>query len=161
MPERPSCRRAMPVRDVSAATMLLAACLSTSPAFAEELAGPYPADVVRVIDGDTFEARVRIWLGQDLTVLVRIRDIDAPELHGGCPGEPKAAAAARDHLAALLGSGPVSLVNIRHDKFARRIDAAVRLSSGTDVGAAMLGAGHARASHRGRLSWCPEGEKRQ
>ena len=149
------------VRRRHALAVLIAACLFTPPAVAEELAGPYPADVLRVIDGDTFEARIRIWLGQDLTVSVRIRDIDAPELRGKCPGEPEAAAAARDHLAGLVGSGPVSLINIRHDKFARRVDATVHLPSGEDVAAVMLGAGHARPSQRGRVSWCPsEGDAR-
>lgn len=32
------------------------------------LPGPYAADVVRVLDGDSFEARIRIWLDQDVTV---------------------------------------------------------------------------------------------
>jgi endonuclease YncB( thermonuclease family) len=35
-------------------------------------------DVLRVIDGDTFEARIRIWPGHDVTTKVRLRDIDAP-----------------------------------------------------------------------------------
>lgn len=42
MPERAPHRCAVPVMDVTAATMLLAACLLAPSAFAEELAGPYP-----------------------------------------------------------------------------------------------------------------------
>jgi endonuclease YncB( thermonuclease family) len=49
------------------------------PAYA--LRSGHPAEVVRVIDGDTFEARVRIWPGMDVTTRVRLRGIDAPELH--------------------------------------------------------------------------------
>ena len=39
----------------------------------------HPVDVVRTIDGDTFEARVHLWPGLDMTTRVRLRGIDAPE----------------------------------------------------------------------------------
>ena len=57
------------------------------PGAAERLAGPYPAEVERIVDGDTLAVRVAIWLEQDLNVLVRIRGIDAPELRGRCDDE--------------------------------------------------------------------------
>jgi hypothetical protein len=38
----------------------------------------YRADVLRVIDGDTFEARIRIWSGFEITTRVRLRAIGAP-----------------------------------------------------------------------------------
>lgn len=110
----------------------------------ETLAGPYSAVIVRVIDGDTVEARVRLWLGLDQTVRVRIRDMDAPEMHGHCPGEREAAMAARDYLARLLGDGPVALSRISPDKYGGRVDAAIHLPTGQDVAAAMRAAGHAR-----------------
>ena len=65
------------------------------------LPGPYPAEIVSVLDGDTFEARVRIWFGQEITTLVRIRGIDAPELKGRCGDELRGAQASRDALAKL------------------------------------------------------------
>jgi micrococcal nuclease len=111
---------------------------------AEILPGPYPAELVRVIDGDTVEARVHIWLGLDQTVRLRIRDIDAPEMHGHCPGEREAAAAARDFLIELLGTEPLALTRIAFDKYGGRVDATIHLPSGKDVGAAMLAARHAR-----------------
>lgn len=83
---------------------------------AETLPGPYSAEILRVIDGDTVEARVRIWLGQDVTVHIRLRGIDAPEMHGHCPGEREAAAAARDALARMLAVGPVSATSLRSPK---------------------------------------------
>ena len=62
--------------------------LAASPAVAgERLAGPYKAQVVEVIDGDTFRARVHIWLGQDSEMLIRLDGIDTPELHGRCAQE--------------------------------------------------------------------------
>jgi hypothetical protein len=48
----------------------------------------YRADVLRVIDGDTFEARVRIWSGFEITTRVRLRAIDAPELHARFSNRP-------------------------------------------------------------------------
>lgn len=39
----------------------------------------HPVDVVRTIDGDTFEALVHLWPGLDMTTRVRLRGIDAAE----------------------------------------------------------------------------------
>ena len=54
-----------------------------------------PADVLRVIDGDTFEARVHVWPGLDITTKIRLRGVDAPELKARCPAERSMAEAAR------------------------------------------------------------------
>src|SRR5689334_16315128 len=40
----------------------------------------YTVDVIRTVDGDTFEARVHLQGGLDPTTRVRLRGIDAPEL---------------------------------------------------------------------------------
>ena len=45
----------------------------------------YPAEVVRIIDGDTFEARVRVWPGLDVDTHVRLRGIDAARYRGAAP----------------------------------------------------------------------------
>ena len=45
----------------------------------------HPVDVIRTIDGDTFEARVHLPPDLDLTTRVRLRGIDAPELKAACP----------------------------------------------------------------------------
>ena len=39
---------------------------------------PGPAAVVRAIDGDTLDVRARVWVGNDITALVRRRGGDAP-----------------------------------------------------------------------------------
>jgi len=57
-----------------------------------------PAEVLRVIDGDTFEARVRIWHGMDVTTRGRLRGIEAPELHARCAEERGRAVAERKAL---------------------------------------------------------------
>ncbi len=120
-----------------AAALITVWCSATA---AEMLTGPYRAEIVRVIDGDTVEARIHVWLGLDVTTSIRIRDIDAPELRGDCP---EAGAASRDHLIHLLGSIPVSVRDIKHDKYGGRVDAAIALPDGRDVAATQLAAGHA------------------
>ena len=64
----------------------------------------HPAEVLRVIDGDTFVARVHIWPGMDVTTRVRLRGIDAPELHARCEEERSQALAARDGARADSGA---------------------------------------------------------
>lgn len=53
----------------------------------EPLAGPIPAMVVKVVDGDTLNVRARIWINQELDTAVRLLGIDAPELNGACEAE--------------------------------------------------------------------------
>ena len=65
----------------------------------------YSAEVLRVIDGDTFEARVRIWSGFEINTRVRLRAIDAPELHARCAREFLKAEAARAALQRILSAG--------------------------------------------------------
>jgi endonuclease YncB( thermonuclease family) len=76
----------------------------------------YRAEVIRVIDGDTFEARVRIWPGQDVTTKVRLRGIDAPEMQARCRDEETMALAAREALAAILAQGGVGVSKVAPDK---------------------------------------------
>jgi len=113
--------------------------------------------VLRVIDGDTFEARVHVWLGLDVTTKVRLRGIDAPELRARCPDELQKAEAARGALMALLAEGDIQVSNVGRDKYGGRVvaDAATRRTP--NISQAMLAAGHARRYGGGRReSWCAE-----
>ncbi len=111
--------------------------------------------VLRVIDGDTFEARVRIWPGMDVTTRVRLRGIDAPELHARCEAERAQALAARDALTRILAQGDVGVTQVGQDKYGGRVDASVSTARTPDVSEAMLAGGFARAYHGGRRrSWC-------
>jgi endonuclease YncB( thermonuclease family) len=115
----------------------------------------YPAEVVRVIDGDTFEARVQVWPGVAIDTKVRLRDIDAPELHARCDDERVRAEAARAALTALLADGGVAISRVGIDKYGGRVDAAVSTRSTGDVSAALLNGGFARRYDGGRRgSWC-------
>lgn len=141
------------------ALILLALAVGLGPASAraaEVLPGPIPAEVLRVVDGDTLAVRARIWLGQDVAVHVRLAGIDAPEMKGRCAEERALARAARDALARRAAIGAtVRLVEVRTDKYGGRVIARVLDSSGADLGAAQLAAGLARAyAGRARQPWC-------
>jgi len=117
--------------------------------------GIYPAEVLRIADGDTFEARVQVWPGIAITTKVRLRGIDTPELKARCAQERAKAEAARTKLAALLSQGGVELSRVGLDKFGGRIDAAASTRSTPDVSAAILQAGLGRSYAGGRREgWC-------
>jgi endonuclease YncB( thermonuclease family) len=119
------------------------------------LRGSYAAEVFNVVDGDTFDARVRVWPGLDITTRVRLRGIDAPELFSAkCAGERAKADTARAALKTLLAEGDVVLMHVSIEKYGRALaDAATRATP--DVSAAMLANGHARPyAGRRREGWC-------
>ena len=122
---------------------------------ADALPGPVQAELLRVVDGDTLELRVRIWLDQDLVVKARLAGVDAPELtRPGCPAERALAEQARDLVAREAGSGNVLiLTGVEHDKYAGRVVATVRTGAGRDLGEILIAAGLAEIYGEGR-DWC-------
>jgi endonuclease YncB( thermonuclease family) len=117
--------------------------------------GLHPAEVVRVLDGDTFEARVHVWPGIDVTTKVRLRGIDAPELRARCADERSKAEAAREALRAMLAEGEVAVTHVGLDKYGGRVLADAVTRRTPDVGTAMLVNGHARPYAGGRREpWC-------
>jgi endonuclease YncB( thermonuclease family) len=115
----------------------------------------HPVDVIRTIDGDTFEARVHLWPGLDIMTRVRLRGIDAPELKAQCEKEFRMAEAASDALQNLLAEGEVTIYNIGPDKYQGRVDANVATKRTANVSDALLAGGFARAYDGGhRSGWC-------
>jgi len=115
----------------------------------------YPADVLRIINGDTSEARVRVWPGLDVDTKVRLRGIDAAELHARCADELAKAQAARAALEIILAEGGVAVSRVGVDKYGGRVDATVSTRGTADVSAALLNGGFARSYDGGRRgSWC-------
>jgi endonuclease YncB( thermonuclease family) len=108
-----------------------------------------------MIDGDTFEARVRVWPGLDVDTKIRVRGIDAAELHARCPDELARAQAARIALQNILAEGEVTISRVGIDKYGGRVDATIATRKTADVSAAMLNGGFARAYDGGKRStWC-------
>jgi micrococcal nuclease len=121
---------------------------------AEAMEGPVSAVVQRVVDGDTIEVRAAIWLGQTLTVRVRIDGVDAPELEARCAEERQLALAARDFLVRRLDGAPVKLTAVVYDKYGGRVRARVADAKG-DVANALLASGLVRPYHgERRAPWC-------
>ncbi|NOJ39426.1 nuclease [Bradyrhizobium sp. WSM 1791] len=115
----------------------------------------YGVDVIRIIDGDTFEARVHLSPGLDPTTRIRLRGIDAPELKAACPEELQMAEAATEALRGLLGQGDVAIYNIGPDKYGGRVVADAATKRTSNLSLAMLAAGHARSYGGGhRSGWC-------
>lgn len=115
----------------------------------------HAAEVVRVIDGDTFEARVHLWPGLEMVTRVRLRGIDAPEMKGACADEMQMAGAATEALRALLADGDVAIFNIGPDKYNGRVVADASTRRTPSVSTVLLASNHARPYQGGRRGgWC-------
>lgn len=115
-----------------------------------------PARVDYIFDGDTFSAQVALSDDVDVTVRVRLINIDTPEMNGKCPYEKQMANRARNVLSALIPRGTiVELDNIKDDKYLGRINANVFLPDGRDVGLILIDSGLGRPYKGGkRKPWC-------
>jgi micrococcal nuclease len=121
----------------------------------EFVAGPVEVDILKVIDGDTFLARAKVWPGQEVTVSVRLRGIDAPERTGKCASEKLAAEEARLALEYALSGAPVQIRNISGDKYFARVIADAGNSDVSDAASFMLAIDMARPYQGGkRRGWC-------
>ncbi|MDR1206796.1 MAG: thermonuclease family protein [Rickettsiales bacterium] len=117
---------------------------------------PIPAVVTHIIDGDTFSAKILLKQDIEITVRVRIMQIDAPEIHGMCESETMAAMRAKDRLEELIPIGSnIVLTGVKDDKYLGRIDAYVAGKPGSDIGEIMVRENHARRYGGGkRDNWC-------
>ena len=125
-------------------------------------AGPgYPAELLHVNDGDTFEARVRIWPGMAATTRVRLRGIDAPKKFGArCASEYRRAVVAEEELRRLLAAGGIVISRVGVDKYGGRVLADAATRDVANVSDAMLKSGLARRYDGGRRGrWCDEAKR--
>lgn len=101
--------------------------------------------VARVVDGDTLVLAT----GE----VIRVENIDTPELQCRCRNECELALQAREFTAAHIGAG-IGLLRRGQDRH-RRTLARVILPSGADLGAELIARGLARPWAGRRQSWCP------
>ena len=129
-------------RTVTCGIITLALALAAQAAAEQRV----PAQVKRVIDGDTFQVEATVWPGIVARSSVRVRGVDAPEIRRAKCGEPerRRGRAARDFVRDVIGGKDVWLVNVDHDTYPGRVVAAVRLPGGSDLATLLLAAGHAR-----------------
>jgi len=131
--------------------VVIAGIIFLSDSFADF--GPYPANVVRVIDGDTVVVDISLWPDLTQRATIRLAGIDTPELHGPACARPKAEEA-KAFLFAFVSPGPVKVIVKDFDKFGGRYDGTVSVA-GKDAGQALIDKGLARVYVGGlRLPWC-------
>lgn len=117
----------------------------------QAIEGPVSAELLRVIDGDTLLVAAAPWPDQQITTYVRLRGVDAPEMHARCAMARNEAQAALTALAALVASSDkVSLSNISGDKYFGRVIAEVTLADGRDPAHELLSMGLVTAYDGGR-----------
>lgn len=100
----------------------------------------YAAAVVRVVDGDTFDADVDLGFDVRMRARIRVLDIDTPELHG--PDKTRGEAAKR-RTEELLAGGEALLHSVQHDHFGRCL-AHVWLPGGELLADVLRREGHAK-----------------
>jgi endonuclease YncB( thermonuclease family) len=126
-----------------------------TPAQAKEvLDGPFEFELIEVIDGDTFRARVKIWLGQSVTVKVRLKGVDTPEINGKCAAEKKLAQEAKAFAEKWLRENQSRLVRVHYGTYAGRVLATTQNRRGTSLSAALLSEKLARPYRGRRAKWC-------
>lgn len=119
------------------------------------LPGPYPAELIRVIDGDSIVARIRIWLGQDIVTTVRLQGLDTAELKSRCAAEKELALAAKSRLEELIGNQRIEIYDIHRDKYGGRVLAHIRTKDQGDVSQVLISENLARPyAGKKRGSWC-------
>lgn len=136
--------------------LLTLIALLAQPVQAKEiLKGPIEAKVVEVIDGDTINVLAKIWLGQEISIRVRLSQIDTPELKGKCSLEKTRAQEAKQIMNNKVLNKTVILKNIQYEKYAGRVLADVSLPNSTPVDTYLFEAGLARNYDGGkRQTWC-------
>jgi len=110
--------------------------------------------VLKVVDGDTFDARIEVKPGLRVTTRVRLRGVDAPELHAACERERIGAEAAERALRAILAEGGVTIHDLGEDKYGRLLGM-VATRATPNVSEALIARGVVRRYDGGRRrGWC-------
>ena len=135
--------------------VLLAALLLPVTAQAKQLLkGPFDFELLRVIDGDTFHARVTVWLGQTVDVKVRLKGVDTPEMNGKCAAEKDLARRAKAFAELWLARHKAQLVNVHYGTYAGRVLATTQQADGTTLSAALLAQKLAKPYQGRKAKWC-------
>jgi len=116
----------------------------------------YRAEVLRVVDGDSFRVRAAIWLDHLVETNIRVRGIDTPELRRAkCAAEKAKGETAKKQLVEWLSEG-VILHRVEYDKFGGRVLADVYTADFRNIGLLMVNSGLARFyDGKGpRGGWC-------
>lgn len=119
----------------------------------------YVNEVVRVVDGDTFKAKIEIWPNFNTEVSIRIRGIDSPEKsrrRAKCRAEIEKAFQAKRFAYQRLFFNKVRITDISLGKYAGRVVAKVEYMSRSgwkDFGKEIMANGLA-VKFRTKKPWC-------
>jgi len=135
---------------------LLMSAVAISTAAAAEMYGPYTADVVRIIDGDTVVLNVHAWPGLTQNIHLRLDGVNTPEKRRAPECEKAQGRKATAFTKAFIGSAQtVHISGVHLGKFAGRALGKITVPGKGDLGTALLQAGMAREYHGGhRDPWC-------
>jgi endonuclease YncB( thermonuclease family) len=86
-------------------------------------------NIIKVIDGDTFEIEGTYIFNKVLPLKVRVRGIDTPEIKGKCQKERDLAIKAKNFTEQFLKNKNVVIDNIDWDKYGGRILAEVEVDN--------------------------------
>lgn len=106
----------------------------------------------RVVDGDTVDAQVDLGFSVYVRIRFRLLGINAPEMRSTNEAERKAGMAARDFLANLIHSKPLTVKSERpvaQEKYGRWLGQFF-LEDGTSISSAMVMGGHAKRYDGGK-----------
>ena len=123
--------------------------------------GPYRAEVVKVIDGDTVRVVADVWPGIVVPVSVRLSGVDTPESRRPkCAAERNAGKKAAQAVRALLKPGDsVALYDVHGGKYAGRVVARIQFVNDAgariDLGQWLIARHLARPYFGGhKADWC-------
>lgn len=117
----------------------------------ETVEGPVTAEIIQVVDGDTILVEASPWPQQTIEVYVRLRGIDAPELHSKCAAVREEAERAQSALEEIMpATGEVQLTRISGDKYFGRILADVTTADGHNPAKELLAGGYAVSYNGGQ-----------
>lgn len=116
--------------------------------------GPYKAELVRVVDGDTIDVTIELWPGLTQKARIRLEGVNTPEKRTRLLCEKIAGIAATEFTQAFVESGAITIDDVRNGKFAGRVLGNVFVD-GHSLADALLVSGHAKAYSGGkREPWC-------
>jgi len=135
---------------------MLMSVMAAFTASAAEYYGPYTADVVRIIDGDTVVLNVHAWPGLTQNIHLRLDGVNTPEKRRAPECEKIQGRKATAFTTTFIGSvQTVRISGVHLGKFAGRALGKIEVPDKGDLGAALMQAGLAREYHGGhRDPWC-------
>jgi micrococcal nuclease len=124
--------------------------------FLRVIPGPVPAQVLRVIDGDSLEVRAYVWPRSVETYQIRVLGVDTPEKRGKCEQEKALARVAESFTRGLVQPRDrVELRLVQPDKYGERMLAEVWLADGRSLDALLIQERVSRPYDGGtKQGWC-------